>query len=454
MKNRCSNAVGAALCDSPLTKGAPNSGAPAYRTGRHRGAPLQGFFKNQAWIPVFTGMTTWLRQQKNLFKGLKGLSFLRKQSLPRTGCGESRSCSLVLKDPKGISVIFLVIAMLLMITIGYVFSYLIPTKQQSVVFPIQSTQAFFIAQSGVEFAVRYAQDNGWTTTAALNNLNNAANNARTLGSGRFTLTYGGSNNTLTSVGYVPSGTERRRIVVSNFTRFLMSISYFASASTPVVDNGTNTANPTPVTPPGGLLAGDLVLMMAASRTPSTFSETLAISNDGAQNWTSEAQQNQNNTKIRLFWCRFNGAWDANPSVSFGGANVPHTVVMHVFRPSNPSSVWQVDVAQAAGNYAAPGGAHTVTITPGITTITDGALVFAGWASSDNNQWGAPAPAVWTNAGANQYRNSSGNQQSQTHAYRVMVTAGATGNVSKNQTTVGGDAGAYLIIALKAVIVCP
>ncbi len=59
-------------------------------------------------------------------------------------------------NSKGISVIFLVIAMLLMVTIGYVFSYLIPTKQKSVVFPIQSTQAFFIAQSGVEFAVRYA----------------------------------------------------------------------------------------------------------------------------------------------------------------------------------------------------------------------------------------------------------------------------------------------------------
>jgi hypothetical protein len=191
-------------------------------------------------------------------------------------------------------------------------------------------------------------------------------------------------------------------------------------------------------------------MMAQARDNSS---TLNISNNGGQNWTVQAQQNQTLCRIRLFWCGFNGAWTANPSVSFSGANAPHTVVMHVFRPSNTSSVWQVDVAQAAGNYAAPGGAHTVTI-PGITTITDGALVFATWASTDNNQWGAPAPALWTNAGANQYRNSSGNQQSQTHAYRVMTIAGATGNVSKNQTTVGGDAGAYLIIALKAVITCP
>jgi hypothetical protein len=357
-------------------------------------------------------------------------------------------------NSKGISVIFLVIAMLLMITIGYVFSYLIPSKQKSVVFPIQSTQAFFIAQSGVEFAVRYAQDNGWTTTTLLNNLNTPPNNTRDLGTGSFTLTYTNvapNLDTLISVGYVPSGTERRRIVVSNFTSFLMSIAYFGSASTPT-DGGYNTANPTAVTPPGSMQAGDLVLMMAVSR---ANSGTLAISNTGGQTWTSEPQQNQNNCRIRLFWCRFNGTWTANPSVSFGSTN-PHIVVMHVFRPSNTSSVWQVDVPQVDGNYAAPPGPnHTVTI-PGITTNTDGALVFAGWASRDNNTWGN-LTAGWLTPGSNQYRNSSGNDQSQTHAYRVMATAGATGNVSKNMTGSGGggyDPGAYLIIAFRAVIVCP
>ncbi|NWG04043.1 MAG: hypothetical protein HXY44_14415 [Syntrophaceae bacterium] len=122
-------------------------------------------------------------------------------------------------NSKGISVLFLVIAMLLMVTIGYVFSYLIPTKQKSVVFPIQSTQAFFIAQSGVEFAVRYATDNGWTTTTLLNNLNGITRN---LGSGRFTLTYNYATygDKLISIGEVPNAGERRRISVSSFTSFL------------------------------------------------------------------------------------------------------------------------------------------------------------------------------------------------------------------------------------------
>jgi archaellum component FlaG (FlaF/FlaG flagellin family) len=107
-----------------------------------------------------------------------------------------------------------------MVTIGYVFSYLIPTKQKSVVFPIQSTQAFFLAQSGVEFAVRYADQNNWRTTAMLDaNLNGVMRN---LGSGSFRLTYnyGIYGDTLISAGEVPAGTERRRTIVSNFTQFL------------------------------------------------------------------------------------------------------------------------------------------------------------------------------------------------------------------------------------------
>ena len=332
-----------------------------------------------------------------------------------------------------------------MVTIGYVLSYLIPAKQKSVIFPVQSSQAFFIAQSGVEFAVRYACGNGWTTTAALDaNINNVQRN---LGNGRFTLTYNFATygDTLISSGEIPVGNQRRKIVVSNFRSFLMRIDYYGSASTPA-DNGTNTANPTAVTPPGGMQAGDLVLMMAQAR---ANSGTIAISQAGGQSWTSETQQNQTLCRIRLFWCRFNGTWSANPSVSMGTTNC-NTVVMHVFRPSNTSSVWQADVAQVSNNFASPPAPNSTVTIPGITTITDGALIFATWATADDNTWGS-LTGGWSTPGSAQYRNTSGSDQSQTHAYRVMTTAGASGNVSKNQATLGGDEGAYLIIAFKAVI---
>jgi hypothetical protein len=123
-------------------------------------------------------------------------------------------------NSKGLSVLFLLVAMLLMVAIGYVFSYLIPSKQKSLIFPVQSTQAFFIAGSGVEFAVRYATDHNWKSAALLDaNLNNLTRN---LGNGSFRLlfNYATYGNTLISVGEVPSGTEKRRIRLSNFSDFV------------------------------------------------------------------------------------------------------------------------------------------------------------------------------------------------------------------------------------------
>jgi hypothetical protein len=127
----------------------------------------------------------------------------------------------ILKSSKGISVLFLVIAMLLMVTIGYVFSYLIPTKQKSVSFVIYSTQAFYLAQSGVEFGIRRAVQGPWLTPTLLDaNINNMP---LTLGPGTFTINYDCPTNTLTSIGAIPGvapNVSERRIALSNFTSFL------------------------------------------------------------------------------------------------------------------------------------------------------------------------------------------------------------------------------------------
>jgi len=130
-------------------------------------------------------------------------------------------------NSKGISVLFLVIAMLLMVTIGYVFSYLIPMKQKTVKFPIYSTQAFFVAQSGVEFAIRFAADQGWrgATDSGILDLDRLDNIQRDLGSnGRFTINYDSSTDgTLTSTGEITNSSERRIISLTRFTRFLRLI---------------------------------------------------------------------------------------------------------------------------------------------------------------------------------------------------------------------------------------
>lgn len=126
-------------------------------------------------------------------------------------------------NSKGISVLFLVIAMLLMVTIGYVFSYLIPTKQKSVRFQIYSPQAFFIAQSGVEFAIRYASDQGWrgATDNAVFDLNRLNGISRPLGNGSFTINYNNATgDILTSTGQITGSSETRLVRVSNFSDFL------------------------------------------------------------------------------------------------------------------------------------------------------------------------------------------------------------------------------------------
>jgi hypothetical protein len=150
--------------------------------------------------------------------------------LPHKGGGNFLCCLPV--NSKGISVVFLVIAMMLMVTIGYVFSYLIPTKQKSVRFPIYSTQAFYIAQSGVEFAIRYSSDQGWRgATDNVFDLNRLDGISKPLGNGTFTINYNNATgDILTSTGQVTGSSENRVLQVSNFTPFLRLIFDPASAA--------------------------------------------------------------------------------------------------------------------------------------------------------------------------------------------------------------------------------
>lgn len=122
-------------------------------------------------------------------------------------------------NAKGISALFLVIALLLVVSVGYVLSYLIPIKQKSVIFPIYSNQAFFIAQSGVEYAIRYGSEQGWRQATDLQRLNNPGVNQRNLGKGRFTILYNRLTDSLTSTGEITGSGEKRIVSVSNFTQF-------------------------------------------------------------------------------------------------------------------------------------------------------------------------------------------------------------------------------------------
>jgi hypothetical protein len=120
--------------------------------------------------------------------------------------------------------------------------------------------------------------------------------------------------------------------------------------------------------------------------------------------------------------------------------------MFVYRPSYSTNTWAKDVEQNGSTYSAPSSPYKVTI-PGITTNMDYTLVFAYWASRDDNLWGS-LTSGWAPFVPAQLRNKAGNDQSQTAAWKFQGIAGSTGDVSQNQLYLGGDPGTYAIIAFK------
>ena len=123
-----------------------------------------------------------------------------------------------LTDDKGVSIIALIIILLVMGSLGYVFSSLIATKQYSMGMVAPSQQAFYVAGSGIEYGIRYASERGWTTGSDLNGLDSMV---ITLGQGQFTLDYDRPGNTLSSTGRVSASV--REVALENFTSFVSDI---------------------------------------------------------------------------------------------------------------------------------------------------------------------------------------------------------------------------------------
>lgn len=217
------------------------------------------------------------------------------------------------------------------------------------------------------------------------------------------------------------------------------ITYFGNASNPA-DNGTLASATVAVTPPASMQVGDLVIMVSQSRTnPSTHT----ISQAGGQTWTALSAEGMTANSMRVFWCRFNGTWSADPSVAMSSSAVTNSVVMHVFRPTNTSKVWSLDVAEIHANSVVPSG--TAVTIAGINTIAASTVSFAVCGTADDNTWSVSVG--WTQAGT-QFRNLAGSDISTAYAYKIRSTAGATGDVTFTQLTVGADNSITYIMAFK------
>jgi hypothetical protein len=225
----------------------------------------------------------------------------------------------------------------------------------------------------------------------------------------------------------------------------VAITFLGSASNPADNSSQAGPGPNSLTPVASMAAEDVALVWLTQRVAGADT-TFNVNNKGGQFWHELITFSTTNLSMALVACRFNGTWSANPTFeNTGGSATPLTVKMDVFRPSAGKRL-DIDVWPLAAAFAAGSTPFTKNIT-GITTLTAGAVAVAAWASVDANTYGT-LTSGWSNAGGSQIRNSSGSQTSISTAYQVFSTAGATGNVSENQATLGGDAGASMILALS------
>lgn len=233
--------------------------------------------------------------------------------------------------------------------------------------------------------------------------------------------------------------------------------FFGVATNPT-DNGTLAEPQTgaTLTPPASMLAGDLVIIRLYNENGSA-GDGLQLNNDGGQTWTSDTTDGSYSyggaaAGHRLYWCTFNGTWSANPTFDLpskggtrgGGAQ------MLVFRPDNTSKQWFLDTSPVWTPFIAPSTPFTVTVTAGYTPSNNDTVTLAGWCSDDDNTWGTLTGSNWSNTGLGaQYRNLGGSDLSTTYAYTLQGTAASLPDVSQNQATLGGDAGATFIITWYA-----
>ncbi|MBW2019269.1 MAG: hypothetical protein JRI65_04520 [Deltaproteobacteria bacterium] len=109
------------------------------------------------------------------------------------------------------TLVTLIIAITIFGVLVTVFSYVIIAKHGSEPLYVQSTQAYAIAQAGIEYGIRYAADNGYWAAGS-------PGITESFGNGSFTLVYTAATETdpslLTSTGTV--GVAERQIILHHF----------------------------------------------------------------------------------------------------------------------------------------------------------------------------------------------------------------------------------------------
>lgn len=217
-----------------------------------------------------------------------------------------------------------------------------------------------------------------------------------------------------------------------------AITYVGSASTPA-DNGLHNTSPVTVVPPANMKVGDLVYLMAQNRELQANITSIDISVTGGQTWSVAGTFGGTGVDpptMKLFWCRFNGTWSANPAVAFVTATPVNSAVMHVFRPPKLSANWRVNGVLTASSWSDAVAPFQGLIT-GVTPTKYITVTIASWHAGSAVTFSNLVGSGWSVLGGAQYRNLAGSDQSMSFAYKIQNSLTATGNVQKD-VSAGGN----------------
>ena len=232
----------------------------------------------------------------------------------------------------------------------------------------------------------------------------------------------------------------------------MTISYIGSTATPS-DNASQFMGATAVAKStatlGAAQAGDLIIFPAADDSGYSVRD-IAISEASGQSWNALMLSVENTLQMhKLFWCRFNGTWGADPSTIPAGDGYyeGYTQLLHVFRPTNSGNTWAVDVAIASAPFADPSAPYDVTV-PGQSPASSSSVTFALFHGYGLATY-STLTSGWNVCDSAQYRNTATNTMSLAPVYKINTTSGSTGSVVNRMAT-NHSRGLYSIVTFNEI----
>jgi hypothetical protein len=211
-----------------------------------------------------------------------------------------------------------------------------------------------------------------------------------------------------------------------------NITFFGVASAHT-DNSGYTTDPSTLTPPPSMLAGDLVILISSCRETTPYAP--AINNGGGQAWSSLAiSGGAPAVSSKVFYCTFNGTWSANPSINNNSTATCRDLQMIAFRPTTSIGVnWVVHVASTRTEWIQDTVNPIVASESGQAVARPSVQICFWHKSTSNGTISTLTGTGWTQAGSQQYRNPSGVSKTIAYAYNIRQGQGSAISTSKSIT---------------------